>query len=297
MAGCKREGVAVTWRDHGRTFMYTSAFLLVSAATRAAARGLLQDDAMQLAAAESVEGDITNEGTGGLFGSLFDTLTATPEDGARDENFLRAFMKSFLMILVTEIGDETFIIAAIMAMRHPRLVVYTGAMSALVFMTVISTALGYVLPNLISPTATHHAATVLYTIFGIRLLWIGYKADPHDTKEELEEVQQKITDTESNTKGKFAALAASMCTPVLYEALILTFLAEWGDRSQIATITLATSLNAYGVTLGAIIGHAICTGTAVLGGQLLALKISQRTVAFSGAALFLIFAVNNLLHS
>ena len=37
---------------------------------------------------------------------------------------------------MTELGDETFIIAAIMAMRHPRLVVYVGAMSALVSMTV-----------------------------------------------------------------------------------------------------------------------------------------------------------------
>jgi putative Ca2+/H+ antiporter (TMEM165/GDT1 family) len=41
-----------------------------------------------------------------------------------------------LQILVTELGDETFIIAAIMAMRHPRLVVYVGAMTALVSMTV-----------------------------------------------------------------------------------------------------------------------------------------------------------------
>ena len=41
-----------------------------------------------------------------------------------------------MQILVTELGDETFIIAAIMAMRHPRLVVYAGAMSALGLMTV-----------------------------------------------------------------------------------------------------------------------------------------------------------------
>ena len=37
---------------------------------------------------------------------------------------------------MTEVGDETFIIAAIMAMRHPRIVVYAGAMTALIFMTV-----------------------------------------------------------------------------------------------------------------------------------------------------------------
>jgi len=46
-----------------------------------------------------------------------------------------------LQILATELGDETFIIAAIMSMQHPRLVVYAGAMTALIFMTVMSSTL------------------------------------------------------------------------------------------------------------------------------------------------------------
>lgn len=45
----------------------------------------------------------------------------------------------------------------------------------------------------------------------------------------------------------------------------MTFLAEWGDRSQISTIALAAAHDPYGVTLGGIIGHAFCTGGAVLG--------------------------------
>ena len=42
--------------------------------------------------------------------------------------------------------------------------------------------------------------------------------------------------------------------------------AEWGDRSQIATVTMAADQNPYGVTLGALTGHSICTGAAVMGG-------------------------------
>ena len=45
-------------------------------------------------------------------------------------------LSRYLQIMVTELGDETFIIAAIMAMRHAKAVVYAGAMGALAFMTV-----------------------------------------------------------------------------------------------------------------------------------------------------------------
>ena len=41
----------------------------------------------------------------------------------------------------------------------------------------------------------------------------------------------------------------------------------------------------------------VLQGTAVIGGQLLAMRISQRTVAFVGGLLFLIFAAHNLLSS
>lgn len=70
--------------------------------------------------------------------------------------------------------------------------------------------------------------------------------------------------------------------------------AEWGDRSQIATVSLAAVYNPVGVTIGAVVGHMICTGTAVVGGQLLAMRISQRTVAVAGGLLFLAFALHSV---
>lgn len=64
---------------------------------------------------------------------------------------------------------------------------------------------------------------------------------------------------------------------VLLQAASLTFLAEWGDRSQLATVVLATRENAVGVVVGGSLGHALCTGLAVIGGRMVAQKISVRT--------------------
>lgn len=73
---------------------------------------------------------------------------------------------------------------------------------------------------------------------------------------------------------------------------MLTFLAEWGDRSQIATIALAAAKDPYGVTVGGILGHCFCTGLAVGGGRLLAARISEKTVAYVGGITFFVFAVH-----
>lgn len=55
-----------------------------------------------------------------------------------DVSFVHAFIASLSVILVSELGDKTFFIAAIMAMRHPRLIVFAGAIAALALMTVLS---------------------------------------------------------------------------------------------------------------------------------------------------------------
>ena len=52
--------------------------------------------------------------------------------------FLHALVASLSVIIVSEIGDKTFFIAAILAMRHSRLTVLLGALSALFVMTIMS---------------------------------------------------------------------------------------------------------------------------------------------------------------
>lgn len=210
---------------------------------------------------------------------------------------LEAVSQSFFMILATEMGDETFIIAAVMSMRHPKFTVLTGALAALYLMTVLSAVLGVVLPNLISQQTVHNCATVLYTFFGFRLMWIGARGEEEDKEEEFEEVENHLKDSATKSqKSAMRRMFSKFCTPIFLEALMLTFLAEWGDRSQIATITLAAHCNPLGVILGACAGHSICTSLAVFSGEWLGKRISAKLVAFTGGLLFLLFAIINQIY-
>ncbi|KAM7506233.1 hypothetical protein LguiB_005137 [Lonicera macranthoides] len=179
-----------------------------------------------------------------------------------------AFFASFSMIIVSEIGDETFIIAALMAMRHPKSIVLSGALSALFVMTSIYHGF---LPFLDINFSGH----VLYAFFGLRLLYIAWRSDSTkgSQKKEMEEVEEKLEAGQGKSTAR--RFFSRFCTPIFLESFILTFLAEWGDRSQIATIALATHKNAVGVAVGATLGHTICTSVAVVGGSMLASKISQ----------------------
>lgn len=74
----------------------------------------------------------------------------------------------------------------------------------------------------------------------------------------------------------------------------MTFLAEWGDRSQLATIALASSYNVYLVTLGALLGHLICTAGAVQVGNWISNKIKIRTVLLVGGIVFILSGFTTL---
>lgn len=245
-----------------------------------------------------VAGERISEVVGDVLSTTLQVQEATTVmfDLQLGKNLLEAVWSSLAMILATEIGDETFIIAAVMAMRHPKLTVLGGALSALYFMTVLSAFVGVVLPNLISQDSVRRCATALYTFFGLRLMYIGMRGEEEDKEEEFNEVENTLKD--SATKGQKSLVRrmfSNFCTPVFLEAGMLTFLAEWGDRSQIATFTLAAHQNPLGVIIGGCIGHTFCTSLAVFGGEFLGKRISQKFVAIGGGCLFLLFAVLNAL--
>jgi hypothetical protein len=55
------------------------------------------------------------------------------------------------------LGDKTFLIAAIMASRHPRITVFAGAFASLVVMSILSAALGRVILGLVPKVCPRHA--------------------------------------------------------------------------------------------------------------------------------------------
>jgi len=224
--------------------------------------------------------------------------------------FVHAFIASISVIVVSELGDKTFFIAAIMAMRHSRSIIYGGAMGALGAMTILSALLGNIVTQFVPRIYTYYLSSILFAGFGVKMLKDGYAMSPDEGAEEYKEVQQEVEEAEAaddpelggQTKtnaskqkeflSKFVMIVRRYVSPILIQAFILTFLAEWGDRSQITTIVLAASENLLGVIVGGTIGHGLCTGLAVIGGRFVAQRISPKTVTLVGGVVFLCFALS-----
>ena len=201
---------------------------------------------------------------------------------------LEAFTSSLLLITSQELGDKTFFIAMILAMRHPRRWVFLGAIVALAAMTVISVAAAQIL-RFLPNAVTHGAFVILCFGFGGWLCWQASRMTQAEEKEPLEEATEDVKSFESHKNRQ--ALQKNVPWVVFLEALSLTFVAEWGDRTQFATIALGVQQDPRGVILGGILGHAICALIAVLGGRWAAGHISERLVTWIGGVLFLLFGV------
>ncbi|KAL8914383.1 MAG: hypothetical protein Q9171_001013 [Xanthocarpia ochracea] len=281
-------------------------------------------------------------------------LTASAPDSLIQP--LHSFLLSFTMIIFSEIGDKTFLIAALMAMNHPRLIVFTAAFAALIVMTILSAVLGHAVPTLIPKRYTNFLAALLFLVFGAKMLREGY-AIPRSqgVSEEMREVEMELQSkqeqarkmgrrrsslssynleagrisprkTRSNTRlpvppvsppfspdsrspspsrgsGFSNALAGinNLCSlllsPAWVQTFIMTFLGEWGDRSQIATIAMAAGQDYWWVTGGAVSGHALCTAAAVIGGRAIAGRVSLRVVTLGGGFAFLAFGIVYLLEA
>lgn len=196
---------------------------------------------------------------------------------------LTAFTAGLLLITISELGDKTFCIAMLLAMKHSRRFVFAGVVAALIAMTLLSVMMGKVV-SILPNTYIWYAEVALFIGFGLKLLYDASKMPAFPACDDI--IEAKETIEQANLSPQIGANYT-----IMGQAFLLTFVAEWGDRTQFATITLAASNHPIGVTLGAILGHTICAAIAVMGGRLVAGRISERVVTAIGGGLFVIFGV------
>lgn len=257
-------------------------------------------------------------------------------EGAHDLIKWDSLAGSFSSIAATEIGDKTFIVAALMAMRHARLQVFSAAFTALFIMTVLSAFTGHAVGSLISKRWAAIVAALLFLGFGAKSLKEGYDMRPDQgVSEEIREVQAELEEKEvdiaraqgkrrtttispyaleagrlngarrsrsqsrlpaprrspsssssrspsrsrltvASTLASIKNLFSLLLSPAWVETFSMTFIGELGDRSQIATVAMAAGQEYFWVMVGATLGHFVCTAVAVIGGSVLAGRVSMR---------------------
>ncbi|CAA7390618.1 unnamed protein product [Spirodela intermedia] len=210
------------------------------------------------------------------------------------------FTAAFTLIFVSEIGDKTFFIAALLAMQYEKALVLLGSMGALGLMTILSVIIGRIFQSVPAQFQTtlpigEYAAVVLLIYFGLTSIKNAWDLPPAAANKENEGPELgELVEAEEIVKEKVAKKLTSPFE-IISKSFSLVFFAEWGDRSMLATIALGAAQSPWGVATGAIAGHLVATSFAVLGGAFLAKYISEKLVGYLGGVLFLIFAVATLL--
>ncbi|MDP4707949.1 MAG: TMEM165/GDT1 family protein [Cyanobium sp. MAG_137] len=201
---------------------------------------------------------------------------------------LAAFGSSLTAITLAELGDKTFFMALILAVRHRARWVFIGSFAALTAVTLISLALGYGLRELLPQSLVPWLAAVLFLSFGIKLLIDAQGMAANAATEEKAEAEQVINTAESSK-------AFNTAWAVIWEAFALVFIAELGDRTQFTTIFMATApaqvFSFGGLLAGTLLGHALVTWLAVGAGKWIGQWVNERLLYRLSGGLFLVFGL------
>jgi putative Ca2+/H+ antiporter (TMEM165/GDT1 family) len=199
---------------------------------------------------------------------------------------LAAFGSGLTAITLAELGDKTFFVALILAARHRGRWVFTGAFAALAAVTLLSLGVGYGLRELLPSWLVPWLAAALFLGFGLKLLLDAQAMPAHDGHEEADEAEELVARAEAQPRSNTA-------WGVIWEAFSLVFLAELGDRTQFATIALATApaFTFAGLLAGSLAGHALVTGVAVGAGKWAGQRINERLLYRLSGGLFIAFGL------
>jgi Ca2+/H+ antiporter, TMEM165/GDT1 family len=181
------------------------------------------------------------------------------------EGFLVAFAVSFGVVFVAELGDKSQLMALTFATRYRPLPVLVGITLATAVVHLLSVVVGHGLGTALPTAWISLAAAVAFVGFGAWSLR-GDRLSPAER-------------AKAERAGGSAVLAAS----------VAFFLAELGDKTMLATITLATQHDSVGVWLGSTVGMVAADGLAIAVGRQLGRRLPERTIKAGSAALFFLF--------
>jgi putative Ca2+/H+ antiporter (TMEM165/GDT1 family) len=184
---------------------------------------------------------------------------------------MEAFLIATGIVALAEIGDKTQLLSFLLAARYKRpWPIILGIFVATLANHALAGALGSGLTSLVGPDA-------LRWILGLSfLLMAGWILIP-----------DKLTDAEAKTPPRFGVFGAT---------LIVFFLAEMGDKTQVATVALAARYtDLLAIVSGTTLGMMIANIPAVLAGEKLAGKLPTRLLHIIAALLFAALGIYALL--
>jgi putative Ca2+/H+ antiporter (TMEM165/GDT1 family) len=183
------------------------------------------------------------------------------------EGFIVATAVSFVVVFVAELGDKSQLMALTFATRYRTWPVLIGITIATAVVHLVSVGVGYGLGATL-PTGW------IALIAGLAFLGFGAWTLRGDT----------LTD-EEKTKAERSTGSAILAVGGAF------FLAELGDKTMLATITLATQYGWFGTWIGSTVGMVAADALAILVGRLLGRHLPDKVIKYGAAALFAIFGI------
>ena len=178
-----------------------------------------------------------------------------------------AFFLSFGIIFVAELGDKSQLMAMAFAARYKALPVLLGISIATAVTHALSVGLGSVVGDQMPTRSISIVAGVAFLGFA------GWTLRGDTLSEDEAQAAQK------NTRN--AVVAAS----------VAFFLAELGDKTMLATITLATDQDAFGTWVGSTLGMVVADALAILVGYHLGSRLPEKAIRYGASILFVVFGI------
>ena len=178
-----------------------------------------------------------------------------------------AFFISLALIFVAELGDKSQLMALTFAARYSALTILLAITIATALVHLVSVVLGAFVGVALPTDAISVIAGVAFLGFAVWTL----RGD-------------ELGDDE-------AARATRGAASVLWSVGLAFFIAELGDKTMLATVTLATANGLVGTWIGSTLGMVAADALAIVVGQQLGTRLPDRTVRIGAAAIFTVVGV------